>query len=125
MRQMIIQHILVTEKMHYSLFFDSLTYSDRFLSVNCFFIYKYTIKLKTLSYRIFTNLETLNDWYSKTTCPIEFKLTGSIERVNKSLSIAFQVILKIFKNIGNFKFSGHRYLLWSCKHAYKLKNWLT
>ena len=69
----------------------------------------------------FIDFKTLKVQYSKTTCPIEFKLTGSVEQVNKSLDIDFQVILKFYKNIGIFNFKGHIHLLWSCKYVYKLK----
>ena len=39
----------------------------------------------------FTDFKTLNVCYSKTTSPIELKITGSIKQVNKSLYINFQV----------------------------------
>ena len=44
------------------------------------------------------DFKTLNVCYSKTMCPIEFKLTGSIAQANKSLYINFQVILKFYRN---------------------------
>ena len=69
----------------------------------------------------FIGFKTLKVQYLKTTCPIELKLAGLIVLVNKSLYIEFQVILKFYKNIGIFNFKDHRYLLWSCNHAYKLK----
>ena len=69
----------------------------------------------------FIDFKTLNVHYSKNTCPIEFKLTGSIVGANKSLYIDFQVILKFYKNIRIFNFKGHRCFLWSSKHVNKLK----
>ena len=46
-----------------------------------------------------SGFKTLNVWYTEITCPIDFKLTGSIVWVNRSLYINFQAILKFYKNI--------------------------
>ena len=45
----------------------------------------------------------LNCHYIKTTYPIELKLTGLIERVNKDLYTNFQSILNFHKNLYNIK----------------------
>ena len=57
----------------------------------------------------------------KTICLIYFKLTGSVEQVNKSLYIDFQAILNFHVNLRILGFKGHRCLLWSCKYTNKLK----
>ena len=46
----------------------------------------------------FIDFKTSNAQYSKTTCPIELKLTGSLMWVNRSLYVNFQVILNFPKN---------------------------
>ena len=40
-----------------------------------------------------THFKTLNVWYAETPCLIDFKLTGCVMQVNRSLCIDFQVIL--------------------------------
>ena len=69
----------------------------------------------------FIDFKTSNVWYSKTTCLIDFKLTGSIVWVNRSLYTNFQAILNFHQNLWIFNFKGHRCLLWSCKYTDKLK----
>ena len=56
----------------------------------------------------------------ETTCPIDFKLTGSNMQANRSLYIDFQVILKFYINLKILSCKGHRCLLWSCKYTNKL-----
>ena len=86
------------------------------------YIYHHVVSIMWLvNFIDFIDFKTSNAWYLKTTCPIELKLTGSIVWANRSLYIDFQVILNFHKNSSIFNFKGHRYVLWSCKHTYKLK----
>ena len=80
--------------------------------------------MKTLELKIFYNfyrLESFNDHYTKTTYPIELKLTEHIEQINEDLYTNFQSILNFCKIPIIFNFKVHRGLLWSCKKPYKLK----
>ena len=64
---------------------------------------------------------TLSPWYSKSTWQILMKLTHVIKGGMQSLHTNFQANLYFHKKLRNMKFKCHKCLLWSCKHANKLK----
>ena len=85
--------------MHYSLVFLPLTPNNTFLSIVAFSMCINVIFFEIIFDINMSGFKTLNVRYAETTCPIDFKLTGSIVQFNRNLYTDFQVILKFYKNI--------------------------
>ena len=92
--------ILVTEKMHYSLFSDLLLITIDSYQCWLLLFLACTYDKVVILFRLINiiDLRTLNVWYTKTTCQIDFKFTGSVVQVNRSLYTDFQAILKFYQN---------------------------